>query len=796
MVELTDQRKARLLGALFHDIGKFQYRAEKTDVPHHKNSELFIRERFSRLYCVQSFLEQAVTIAGEHHSEYADRSIKTADGLSASERSKDLNYRAHRPLLSIFKRIDIGFGDAPKGSWFVKPGALNLIDIFPESLKDEPESWRPDVEEMRKWHSPVWEDFLKEFKKIPENISFDALYDTLYALMERWTCRVSSAGYGFTPDISLFDHSRVVAAYADCLAESDNPENPFLVIEGDVSGIQSFIYRLANPTEGDQKKSSKTLRGRSLYITLLSDSIADYILKKLGLFKVHLLMNGGGHFHILLPNTTENRNSVLDIEREINRWLIKEFRGGLGLVMASAEFSANVIKNYDHVKITMSRLLTQLKSRKNLSLFGEADVFGPHDPGIAKEYWDVCRVCGDDYMKNENGVCPNCRVHQNVGEILPKAKYLLKIHSGTYPKLEGETVLPMRGINVYWVIVKSSNDIDTLIAKCTDGVHFEINTINETEFLDARLSNVQKILTDVPVVLGFRLIGKAAPQKENKTLSFEELANDGENGYPLLHILRMDVDNLGQIFAFGLKSKPDITDSGYYSISRLSNLSREMNLFFSGYLNHLAEKNNIYITYSGGDDLFVVGKWNNVLKFAMAVRQDFSRFTCHNPNLSISGGAVLVKPSFPIRRGAELAGEEEAKAKSYQKNSKNALAVFNQIHSWDRVNDLINWADYMVDLIEGDKENKKYRNLIRYVKDLHDSFPLEERIANGDWIWRVKHKIHYMLARRANLTDHSMKQSEDKKVKVLGRLITDPLLLRDISTPATYALLQTRKPKN
>jgi CRISPR-associated protein Csm1 len=98
--------------------------------------------------------------------------------------------------------------------------------------------------------------------------------------------------------------------------------------------------------------------------------------------------------------------------------------------------------------------------------------------------------------------------------------------------------------------------------------------------------------------------------------------------YPALSVLRMDVDNLGSIFSFGLERENE-SDS-IKSLSRTVNLSRALNLFFTGHINLIAEKTGIYITYSGGDDLFVVGSWINTINFAFELKKRFTAFACGN----------------------------------------------------------------------------------------------------------------------------------------------------------------------
>jgi CRISPR-associated protein Csm1 len=802
MIELSPKRKARLLGSLLHDIGKFQYRAEKTVDRHEVNSGRFIRQHFARLEEVYPFLEDAISIAADHHNKYSDPYIKQADQMSAGERIGDDQPASHRPLLSIFSNIDIGRGAPPSDAFYYFPGPLNIDNesIFPIKKEIKLPKWLPDEKEMRAKHKPSWDSFNEELGKFPKDIRFDALIDTLYSLMEKWTSRVSSASYLYRPDISLFDHSRVVAAYTDCLAESDNKEKPFLVIEGDVSGIQNFIYRLARPSEGSQKKSAKTLRGRSLFVVLLTETIADYILKKLGLFKIHLLMNGGGHFHILAPNTKTVRDELNKIEKEINQWLLKEYKGDLGLILAVKAFSEVEVVDYGEVKREMSSLLTLKKSQKYLNLFGESDITGPFEPGLENlSSWDVCRMCDSDYPRNKDGICDTCKKHQKIGQLLPTTKYLLKVYAPQLPpKLYSKSISIRR--NIHWIFLKDSDSLEQSIGDIQDAEHIEISSINNSNIFENTMLTAFKHYSKSGLTLNFRFIGKHTPTKSDyEVMEFEELAAETGEGYPMLQILRMDVDSLGKIFAFGIKDRPEEDQrEGPRSIARVSNLSREMNLFFCGYLNEIAKDKKIYITYSGGDDLFVVGHWLNVIEFSQRVQNDFAKFTCHNPNLSISGGAVLVHPNFPIRRAAALAEIEEIRAKNNKREnvSKNSLSLFGEAYPWDRINELIDWGKGFDKLIERDY---KYRNLARYLKELRDRYMPDDDKQDINWIFKVKHKIGYMLARRLNLNHKEIEKRklilDDLDYKILGKLMHDPKLLQHISIPVIYALLKTRKEK-
>src|SRR5690554_7822033 len=85
----------------------------------------------------------------------------------------------------------------------------------------------------------------------------------------------------------------------------------------------------------------------------------------------------------------------------------------------------------------------------------------------------------------------------------------------------------------------------------------------------------------------------------------------------------MDIDDLGTIFIEGLPENQR-------NFATHATLSTQLDLFFSGYLNTIRNQDKfkdwVNILYSGGDDVFAIGRWDKTIEFAIEVRNEFKRF--------------------------------------------------------------------------------------------------------------------------------------------------------------------------
>jgi CRISPR-associated protein Csm1 len=119
----------------------------------------------------------------------------------------------------------------------------------------------------------------------------------------------------------------------------------------------------------------------------------------------------------------------------------------------------------------------------------------------------------------------------------------------------------------------------------------------------------------------------------------------------MLGALKADVDRLGLLLSYGFGARA--------SFGRLAATARNLDLFFRGFVTSRLESHyrHVYTVFAGGDDLFLVGPWYDLVRFLNDLRKWFARMTCANANLSFSAGIVFARPTTPVRHLAHLASE-------------------------------------------------------------------------------------------------------------------------------------------
>lgn len=224
-------------------------------------------------------------------------------------------------------------------------------------------------------------------------------------------------------------------------------------------------------------------------------------------------------------------------------------------------------------------------------------------------------------------------------------------------------------------------------------------------------------------------------QEDFKT--FEDYAGNTNLGF-----LRMDVDGLGKRLIVGFDSIRQYKLFSGRLVDFFENdiLKIQGESIFRDYLN---------VIYSGGDDLFAVGRWDKVIDFAERIHTEMQdRFG--NEGISISGGVSIVKPKYPISKAAELAGEAENAAKSFRGGEKNAFHLLGKTVSWNQDFDYVkNFKEQFVSLIDNYGLSKGILHKLMLYSAIADQNKVRRREGKDEDFSYVWH-ISYYLTRYIN----------------------------------------------
>lgn len=665
---MTDREVKLVLGALLHDIGKVIYRQGDDKRKHSQSGYDFLRDevRIERcdgdiLDCVRYHHADAIKNANIEDNALA-YIVYIADNIaSAADRrqkiSEDAGFEISMPLQSVFNILNRN-----KEEKYYEPKTLNPKDGI-----------NYPISEKRKFD----ESFYTKVKaNLADNLSglmwTQEYIDSLLQVLEANLSYVpSSTAKNEMADISLFDHMKLTAAVSSCILEYLDEckeigyreklylkgkefyeEDAFLLYSMDISGIQDFIYTITS------KNALRTLRVRSFYLEIMMEHIIDCLLQELHLSRANLIYSGGGHCYILMANTEKSKTAVEKSMENLNQWLLDTFQISLYVAWGYAGCSANALKNqprgsYEQLFRTAGEMISRRKSHKY-----SAQAIKMLNTEKQDDYTRECRVCKRIVKVNEENLCPICSAIEGFSKnILNDAFFTVTLH-------QSETALPLPG--GYYL---TSDNKNSLKAKMERDDYF-VRAYSKNEMYTGK-----HIATKL-------WVGDYAARSNDGTLgTFEEYACASE-GIKHIGILRADVDNLGQAFVSGFANPEN--QNRYVTLSRTATLSRQLSLFFKCHINQMLEENhyaigkngkhrrNATICYSGGDDLFIIGAWNEIIETAIDLRRNFERYT--QGTLTLSAGIGIYAPNYPISAiASEVAGMEE---RSKALPGKNAVTLF------------------------------------------------------------------------------------------------------------------------
>lgn len=207
--------------------------------------------------------------------------------------------------------------------------------------------------------------FYRDMDRIAQNPPRDgaAFVQLLDTVLQTYTwCLPGRWGDG---DVSLYDTARITAAIAACLGQHRGGEEPFLLISGDFSGIQSYLFAAARTSA---REVAKRLRARSFLIDATISALAHTAARRLEVPCQNLLMLCGGKFQLLAPNRPGQAQRLEALRRETDRYLFERYKGEISVNLAWISFGPEGFSDYGG---TVTRLAQRLREEKNRPFAGQ-----------------------------------------------------------------------------------------------------------------------------------------------------------------------------------------------------------------------------------------------------------------------------------------------------------------------------------------------------------------------------------------------------------------------------------------
>lgn len=692
---MNQEKDAIILGALLHDVGKFIQRASEN--PKKQNHSLWGVEWFEdnlseKMALIFSNEEVQIIKSAINNHHAHERFISLADAISAGlDRIKLEDEERGDPfsdrLISIFSRISIS--NQPKNEMYhmlASLGENSFDEAFPIDSKKC--SYKEYSRLLTRFNHEISSG---DFRRLsPQNgINF------LYFLLWKYTWCIPSATFKDEPDISLFDHLKTTAAIAGCLYDYSKEHrsdtlnlgtNAFSLVAGDISGIQPYIFDVLT----QRGKVAKRLRARSFYVQLISEIAAHKILHTFNFPLCNLITSVGGNFYILLPNLKDTNEKLWQLQREFGEWTLSQLGAELSISLAHIEASGKDLANFSEVLERLKNSLNYRKYQPHKLVLSSTKGWIEQEflrPEVIEGDEKACQGCHkhprEEIENNEDNFCERCLIDAKIGQALTARKYLA-FFDNPFSELK---------ILNYSCELWDERNLGEELKK----EPYLILAIN-TPDIKIPCIGFKYLATYIPTNTGF---SQEATEKYGLPLTFDDIANKSQ-GDKLLGYVKADIDNLGQILITGFSAEKGVDSKKITkpSISRFAAFSRMLETFFSGYLEIKLEQDfkDIYTIFSGGDDFFLAGPWNETIALVQELRKEFSRFCSFNPDLTFSSGIILSKQHEPISLCAEIV--EEKLKDSKMKEGKDSITLLNQTVRWDELNKILVEAKRVIGWLE------------------------------------------------------------------------------------------------
>ena len=652
-------------GSLLHDIGKAVQRAENVRKKHQiVGADLL--EKFDANREITRSLRY-------HHSDYMSSSLPKdslsyityiADNIASGTDRRSENdekgwkWNSKTPLQDIFNR----FGNEPSKR-YIAPSELrpNVVDkILPSKVMHDytPGEYGRGVSYFEEGLSAI--EFTEEYAPSVLN-----LVEATMSFMPSSTNMLEVA------DISLYDHMKLTAAYACSIlqyaeekgiadyektfkngANSFYKKQSFMLIGFRLEGVQDFIYTITS------KGAHKQLRSRAFYVEMMSQWFVDRFLKKSGLTRANVLYSDTEHGYIIVGNTNDNRNIIVEAQKEFNEFLLENFGVKLYMAVGTAGFSASqvMMENSSDEYTNIFREIDFILDKNSKNRYQASEILKLNKAG--KKDGRECAVChSTGNMVDGQNKCELCEKLENFSTNIQKQEFFVVN--------DDSNGLPVSK-NAYLSTVTE----DEVKKGEVQGRIYAKNRLDTGHMQETHIW-----VGDYSMTNDYNSYAKRKWTKDE---------NGNSIGIKRLGALMIDVDDLYAGFLSGFKIQGE---GKYTTMSRYATLSRRLQSFFKLYLNNFAEDKELSIIYSEGDDVFAIGAWDDILDFVQDVYDYFKKLT--DGKMTFSAGVALVESKTPIN---VIARETKALLDKAKLSGKDRITLFSE-------DNVFTFSEYIQDIV-------------------------------------------------------------------------------------------------
>ena len=746
----------------------------------------------------KKFLEDICSKTNILTEMWANSSFSNISMFEFTDHLKDIENNAISVAMGLEDKADYKIKCDPtkrlvhilSGVTLLKPKSekcfMPLKEFHSENIFPDKEKYTKD--ECIEFYKTIYKKLVDGIVLVLENSKNDeSLLMTTSALDSvffKYTTNIPAFYTGESDDVSLYEFAKVTSAFSVVMYKQymdniyDNQKN-FAIIRGDFFSIQSFIFN-----EGTVSKNpANSLRGKSFYVSLMSDLAAIYVLEKLELPYFNIMMNAAGQFVLLSYNNDKTEKLMDEVRDSIENWLYNKY-------FASVSFGLSVLQCSvdDFHSDKFNTLFLKLLEEKERS---KATRFNLHKSNsytfeLQEDYYHYknskCSICGVKTALSSQEVCESCNEYITLGKNLRDREKS----------------------NLY---ICKSNDKTSIFGRYN---YYFDNSKQSSAFMRMHIDLEQPVSDKYNYcdVIHYKSYVAVDNNDDGEEIirSFDKIASYGlDETYSdmrIISVLKADVDNLGLIFSCGIseKNSQGIVKKGRLTFSRINMLSRLIHSFFSYYLySYMKEKSaNIYTVFSGGDDLFLVGRYDSIIDIMENINTEFSKIINYNEEITISSGIGFYDCNMPIWFMAEDTEHKLESAKKYKKDILPADSIsiykgnisilygeysnkdfFHEFHIFqEKINEFENYINISVGFL--------YKILvycdmqIEYTEQLANK---DKNINLKNILWRSH--LYYLLARirKPNIRDNNM----DSVVKYFTSLIdNNPKLLKTLIALRLY----------